>query len=459
MKEPAYELVRFLTHLRYEKIPPQAVEAVSLDVLDFFGNALGGSADPAVLRVLEVMTAMGGAPQCGVLGDSHKLPAANAALVNGVMGFALDYDDTHERANTHLGVACIPAALAAAQLAGGVDGKRFLTAVAGGMELAARLGIGCRRKIEHHIMGGWDYAALHGCFSAAAAAGLLLGLDENGMLNALGIAYQQAAGNTLSAMEEADTKKLGPGFAARNGVTAALMAGAGLTGCRSVFSGSPYSLFPMYHDGGDGEKVIQDLGRRFVIEEIGFKPYPCCRLGHRYVDAVLRLMKAHALTSGQVERVVLSVCPQVDVQLCRPRENKTAPRSRSAAQFSLPWMVSCALARGKVGIGDFLPESLSDPKLLDLAGKVITVRDDALADEKTPARVVLDTSRGRYACMTEDPYGSRENPMSRADLEKKFRDSVLFAGHAQAKEGVERMLENLRKLTELDDICVLMERT
>ena len=455
MKDAAYSLVDFLSQLRYEHIPAQALEMVRLDVLDYFGNTLGGSSDSAIQSCLDIMCSMGGAGQCPVIGHGAKLPAPDAAFINAAQGFCLDYDDTHEGANTHLGVACIPAALATAELVGGTDGKTFLTAVTGGMELAARLGIGCRRKIPTHIMGGWDYAALHGIFSAAAAAGLIFGLTRKQLLQMMGIAYQQAGGNTLSAIEEADTKKLGPGFAARGGVLSALLARAGVTGCRSVFTGTPFSLFPMYHDGGDASRVTEELGTRFVVEELGFKPYPCCRLGHRQVDAVLVMRKEYGLRPEDIKQVELHVCPQVDTQLCQPRESKLEPKSRNAAQFSLPWMIACALVRGRVGIGEFLPKTLTDPELRTMAARVKTVRDDRLSNETIPAQIVIETEQGRLCRMTQAPYGSRENPMNALALEEKFRDNLSYAARPLERAAADTLLEGLRQLPELTDVRFL----
>ena len=456
MRDIALDFVSFVAQLRFEDIPKNIVETVSLDVLDYFGNSLGGSSDSAVGLVMELFAKDRGREDCTVLAYGTKLPAASAAFVNAMMGFALDYDDTHERANTHVGVACIPAALAAAELVGGVDGKTFLTAVTAAMEVSARIGIGCKRKIPTHIMGGWDYAALHGGFSAALAAGKIMGLDETQLLNALGIAYQQLGGNTLSAVEEADTKKMGPGFAARNGITAARMAAAGLKGCRSVFNATPFSLFNMYHDGGDPEKALEGLGEVFVLEELGFKPWPCCRLGHRYIDTLLQMMKEHHVRPEEIIRLELKVCSQVDIQLCQPPEAKRNPTSKNAAQFSLPWMCACAMAFGRVGVGEFLPDSLGNKAILRLARLVNTERDDSLRNETETTEITLRTSRGDFTQITGKLYGNPDNPMSLDALKNKFRDTVGYCVKKISEEDCSLLLDRMEKLSALDDVSVLL---
>lgn len=456
MKDMAASLVSFAAQLRFEDIPEPVVQIVTMDVLDFFGNALGGSSDTAVRLAAELMTQDGGRPDATVLAGDAKLPAASAAFLNAMMGFALDYDDTHERANTHVGVACIPAALAAAELVGGVDGKRFLTAVTAAMEISARIGIGCKRKIPAHIMGGWDYAALHGGFSAAVAAGMILGLNEQQLLHSLGIAYQQLGGNTLSAVEEADTKKMGPGFAARNGVTAARMAAMGLTGCRSVFHATPYSLFNMYHDGGDPVKALEGLGEVFVLQELGFKPWPCCRLGHRYIDTLLALIKDEDIQPQEVVALELKVCSQVDIQLCQPPEGKQQPTSKNAAQFSLPWMCACALVRRRVGVGEFLPETLQDQELLQMARKIRTHPDPQLHNETESTEILLRTTRGDFVRRTGKLYGNPDNPMDLEALKNKFLDNVGYCVREIPEPRCRELLEQLENLSALEDVRRLM---
>lgn len=455
--EPAKELVQFLYQLRYEDIPPNVKEVICKDVLDFLGNAIGGSSDQSVKTALALFQTIDHERTCSVLGSGEKLSCLNAAFLNAMMGFALDYDDTHERANTHLGVACIPAALAIAEYHGGIDGKAFITALAGAMEIGARLGIGCKRKVKNHIMGGWDYAALHGTFTAAAVSGKLLGLQETQLRNALGIAYQQASGNTLSAIEEADTKKMGPGFAARNGVLAALMAKQGLTGCVSVFSGTPYSLFPMYHDGGDPYAVTDKLGEEYVISELGFKSYPCCRLGHRYIDCVLNILQEHNLSPDAIKAIRLNVCPQVDIQLCQPLSAKCTPQSRNAAQFSLPWMLAAAVVDGSVGVSAFLPDALENDAMLNMAKKIQITRDDSLANETVATTVTIETVHGTFQKETGALYGNPENPMSREALKAKFLENLCHSVHPISEERTKGLLDRLEQLEALDDITCLLQ--
>lgn len=454
---PTEELIQFIVDLKYDDIPEDVLTAVRTDVLDFFGNALGGSSDDAAIKAYDFAASMGGAEQCTVIAGDLKLPAPMAGLVNGTMGFALDYDDTHDRAATHLGTPCIPAAFAVAQMVGGVSGKDFLTALTGAMEVTARLGSACNRKRPNHVMGGWDYAELHGCFTATGAAGKLLGLNTTEMLNAYGIAYHQISGQTLSALEEGDSKKLGPGFAARDGLTSALMAKAGLTGAHGVFAETDYSLFQMYHDGGDAQALVDGIGQEYVLAEMGFKPYPCCRLGHRHIDAVLKLMKEHDVSADEISKVYMTVCPQVNVNLCEPREGKLKPESRTAAQFSLPWVIACACLRGKVGVAEFLPEAIADAQIIAFTEKVHTEVDSSLKNDLVPAVVRIETTKGTWETMTTDAYGTPQNPFSAAFFEQKFRENVKFCRKELAENVIDDGIAALRDIDNLSDVASIVE--
>src|SRR4030067_2960194 len=159
--------------------------------------------------------------------DRGKLPSPHAALVNGTMSNALDYDDTHERAHLHAGVVVVPPAMALSEARGGIGGKEFITAVCVAVELGCRLGVSVR-PAKPLFMGGWSFGPLLGHFTAAAAAAKLLHLDEEKVHHALGIAYHQASGNAQAMRDKAASKKIGPGFACRDGIISALMAQKGI---------------------------------------------------------------------------------------------------------------------------------------------------------------------------------------------------------------------------------------
>jgi 2-methylcitrate dehydratase PrpD len=450
--DAAYDISKFLVNTKFDDLPTEAIHVIKKDTLDILANALGGSSDQGVKAIYDLVREWGGKPESSIIGYGTKVPSPNAALVNSTMAFTLDYDDVHERGHFHAGVSTIPSAFAISGMKEGVTGKEFIAAICLAIELGCRLGIASKRAKPGYIMGGWDYASLHGCFTSAAVAGRLLNLDEPKMHNALGLAYHQAAGSGQSAIDAADTKKLGPGFGARAGITSALMAQRGITGAKAIFDESEISFCHLYHSGCDKDVLIRDLGKTFEMLDMSFKPYPSCRLGHAHIDAVLRLVQEHDIEAEEVQEIIPSTCQFVNVQLCAPLEAKKKPGNRTVAQFSLPWVVACAVVRRKVGIHEFTEDALKDRILLDMAAKVNPILDPLLPDEFAFTPLRIKTKRGTFESMTDYGYGSVQNPMTFEAIEEKFMDCASISVKPILKGNLAKVIQMIRNLEEVKDI-------
>ena len=199
------------------------------------------------------------APQSTVLAYGDKLPAPNAAQVNATMAHCLDFDDVHEDAIMHPGVVAIPTALAMAEYVAGtggrpVSGKDFIAAIVVGTDFICRLGLATRPGESIHQY-GWHLTTLFGYMTAAGIAARMLGLDEAGITNAIGIGYHQSSGNGQCVKDGVLTKRLGPGMAVRGGIASAMLAKRGVTGARDVRGLSRPLLFPGETGRGPGHAV------------------------------------------------------------------------------------------------------------------------------------------------------------------------------------------------------------
>lgn len=458
--DPAFAFARHLTHTPYEALPVEAVEAAKKDILDTLGTAIAGSSAAGGREVTQLAADWGGVAQSTVWVYGPRVPAHHAALANGNMAHALDFDDTHDRAIIHAGVTSIPALLAAAEHASTegrpVSGRTALVALATSIDVMARLGLAIRRGPGDT---GWIYTPLLGFFGAAAAAARAYGLDEERTLHALGIAYAQASGNNQCVPDAALTKRLQAGLAAQGGVLAAQLAQRGITGAKQITQGK-YGFYHVYlHDDYDPAPLLADLGQRFEVAELSFKPYPCCRAGHGAIDATLALVREHGLRAEEVEGVVVRVSRGPYELLGDPIERKRRPEGIVDAQFSIPFMVATALASGKVFIDDFAPGRLRDESILGLASRVTPIVDEEIerSAPKTFTTVVEITTRDgrRYARRVEQLKGDPKNPMSYAELADKFRACAAYAGRPLAAERVEQVIENVGRLERLDDVATL----
>ncbi len=434
----------------YEDLTPEVVEATKKQVLDLLGVALGGfhKAGPEELR--ELVMGWGGRQESTIIGTSLKVPSPNAAHVNATMVHALDYDDVHESAVMHPGVITIPTALAVAEQKGYLSGKDLITAVAIGTDMMCRLGLSSTPG-KSPIGVGWHQTTLFGFMGAAGVAGKALGLSEEQIVDAMGIAYHQSGGNGQCVKDGALAKRLGPGFSVKGGITAALLAQKGVTGAHNCLEGE-WGLYNLYWRGDyDPEVLTADLGKRFEGTRVSIKPYPCCRGIHPAIDAALTLAREHDIKAENVQAIALFVSDAHYSLLCTPLDVKVRPRSPVDAQFSIPWGVATAVARGRANLEDYSEAAMSNPDILALTAKTRVEIDGALkrSDKIEPTRVEITMRDGAtYSMEVEHPLGSPERPVSFDDCAKKFRDCARRIGSAQS----DRVIELVGRLERLDDI-------
>jgi 2-methylcitrate dehydratase PrpD len=461
--DAAYALARNLLNVTYTDIPREVVEVTKKQILDILGVALGGSSRPGVMELVELVAEWGGKAESTVLCFGHKVPAPNAAQVNATMGHALDYDDTGD-GPTHPSVVVVPACLAVAERQGKIDGREFIAAVALGVDMMCRLGRAFRSGLKTAPVGGhpgagWHLTALYGYLAAAGVAGRLLGLDEDRLVNALGIAYHQCSGNGQCVTEGALTKRMGPGFAARGGIVAALMAEKGITGAKDCLEGE-VGLYNLYHKGEyDPAPLTADLGKRFAGTGVTMKPYPCCKGTHSYVDVALELVNKYNIKAKDVQDITV-FCPDDKYFLLHPLEKRSRPENPVDAQFSIPWAVAVVFARGRAGIEDFTEEAIKSPDILDISGKIRLEVDASLkpAGGVEPAKIGVTTRSGRtYVAQTELHPGGPEKSLPFSAYERKFRDCVSSSVKPLSDKQIDEVIERIKQLEQLDDIREVIE--
>jgi 2-methylcitrate dehydratase PrpD len=445
------DFVKHFTHTRYEDIPGAAVESAKQEVLDSLATALGGSSKAGVGELVDMVKEWGGSKQSTVIAYGIKCPAPNAAQVNSTMIHALDYDDGHQVALVHIGCTAVSTCFAVAERMGKLSGRELITAIALGGDFMARLGLASRPG-GSALGSGWHSTTLFGFLGAAAMAGRIMGLDEEKMVNALGLAYHQCSGAGSGVGDGALAKRMGPGLAAKAGITAALMAERGITGERDPLEGRT-GLFNTYMRGDYDPKILTaDLGKRFEGVNIGDKPYPCCGLTHACIDATLALIAKHAIIPDQIREITVYGGEAV-YGLSQPPEIKRAPRTIIDAQFSVPWVVATALVRGKVTVDDFTDESIKRPEILKLTQKITARLEPGMTRHGVgPGGVIITMKDGtEYAEEVEHCLGSVERPMTFEDCTKKFRECAACSIKPPPAETVDKVIEMVARLEKLED--------
>jgi 2-methylcitrate dehydratase PrpD len=363
------EVVRTVRAMQAAGLTEDLRRKVKLHIADTIGAMLAaGRLSPAAGRAISAV-AHGAAGGTGrVIGSHLRLPPAYAAFANCVLGHALDYDDIHDEARVHPTPVALSAALAAADAAGGggdLPSADLLVATALGSEWICRLG----DVLEPRGTGTdahWFLTQLFGYIGAAISAGLVLGLSDDEMAHALGIAYMQAAGGKEPGIGTGATARaIYPAFAAMGGVQAALLARAGITAPASCLDGEA-GLFRIYLGADLDEDRRSSLLRTepWAYAATQIKLYPCCRYSHPYVRSALRLH--HEVKDAEIERIVIGV-NATSGMLCRPLAERRRPETLQDAKFSLPFLIAFALAHGEVTLNNLTEAALTDLSVLKLA--------------------------------------------------------------------------------------------
>ncbi len=451
----AFTLARHIADLGFDQLPQAAVDATKKDILDILGTMVAGSNAPGVIELAQLVGEWGGKPESTVVAFDRKVPSPFAALVNAAMGHALDFDDGHDEAVLHAATTVVPAAFAIAQRIGEVDGKAFITAVAAGIDLACRMGLASKKTLKQS---GWVYTAIYGFFASAAAAGKLLGLDQDQMTHALGIAYSQTAGNFQSIADAALTKRLQPGFAAKGGLLSALLAEKGVSGIRNSMEGK-WGLYSLYQQGDYNiQALTSGLGSRFEVANIGFKAYPSCGYTHNPIEATLALVLENDIKPDDVRKINVFVGENA-AELCTPLHRKRRPETVPDSQWSIPYTVAAALVKRKIGISDFTPRAIKDAAVLRMAAKVNPkILPELTRRQVEPAIVEITTHDEKvYTRRVEQRKGSVDNPMTLNELVAKFRDCLSNGRKAIPKQHIEGVIRLVGRLEQVDDVGLIIE--
>jgi 2-methylcitrate dehydratase PrpD len=459
------KLVKYLIETRYEALPKDVVEATRKQILDTLAATVAGSTCSIAGEMnglVDMVRDCGGKEESTIIAFGGRVPAPDAAFVNAVAAVRLDFDDTIVTwINLHTSRAIVPTALAVAERQGGVNGKQLITAVALGYDLACRVKQAAGYNADNAIRFTSNF------LGAAAAAGLVLGLDREKLRNALFLAFHQmsGAGSTGGGGigSGASLKGLSNGFAARAGVISALLAGKGFAAEADFLEPeNQNNYYRMFCSGSFLPWVLTlGLGKEYAGTKTSFKEYPCCHGQHAAIEAALGLMKDHHLKPADVSEVIIRHSPQ-DTSLVSPLEVKQNPQNIIETQFSLCWGVASAIVYGQVGIKNFSAEALKDTRVRRMARKVSGKVDMVMAPEQgfPAAAVDIRTVSGKvYSRQVDHAFGTVGNPMSLADVIKKFRYCCGYSVYPipeKNQDEVIRMIEGLEKVRDAGRMARLL---
>ncbi len=455
-------VVDFMTRVRLADVPADAADIGRRCIIDGLGVMLAGSTTTASRIVREHASAGDARGEATTVGEgASRMSAANAALVNGVSGHALDFDDTQLSTTadrifgllTHPTIPPLVAALAVGERQGS-SGADVFEAFLTGFEVECKISEAIH---PHHYKKGFHSSGTVGTFGAMAAAAKLLKLNADQVGHALAIAASMASGIRVNFGTM--TKPLHVGRAAQNGVTAADLAARGFTGGGDALDG-PWGFFKVFSfaDGFDPDRIVGVLGNPWTIVSpgISIKPYPCGVLGHPSMDAMRTLVVTHDVRPEQIRAIRL----RAGSNILNPLRYKVAA-SELEAKFSPPFMLSAVALRRKAGIHEFTDEFVRSAPVQAMMAKVETVLDpeiEARGFEKIRSTVEVDLLDGRTLVQPADERyrGGPDRPFTRAELEEKFTDCASLVLSPDTMGAVLTAVDDLERLPTVSGLMGLL---
>jgi 2-methylcitrate dehydratase PrpD len=442
------ELAQFIADIKYRDLTPQVIEKTKDLILDQLGCQLAFATLPwnkAVFQYVRGKTGSKG--ESTIVYYMFKTTAEDAAFANATFGHGFEMDDTEMHTITHPGSVVIPSALAMGEMMK-ISGKELITAIVAGYEAMIRIGLAARTSMERSFHG----TSVSGPFGSAAAACKILGVDGATMANALGIAASESGGVSEYTISGGSVKRLHAGFAAQAGLKAALLAKNGLTGPSAALEGQK-GFCQAFSNKCYIEEITAGLGKEFRIMWTGNKPYCCCAGQHTAIDATQEITKKHPLRPEEIAEVTIEQMPQE----VRSVGNIIEPQDITAAQFSGRFGVALRLIKGSNGFRDYTMENIKDYQILNLARRTRYVANENLKEkssEAAPAIVTIKLKNGEVLQQRVDyAKGTIKNPMSKKELEDKFRG---LASMTVSAEQVEKIIQTVTDLEELEDVIKLV---
>jgi 2-methylcitrate dehydratase PrpD len=440
----------------FADLPADVVSSTKLRILDVIGLSLAGSETRFGRATREAALALSAGGPARILGTGDRVTVTTAALVNAALAQSLEFDDTHDESIVHMSSPAVAAALALAETRR-ASGRDLLTAIAVSNEISCRVGSVAPGQFHRR---GFHPTGLFAPFGVTCLAGRMLGLDARTLARAMGICGSLASGVLECWVDGTDSKYLHSGWAAQGGITAAMLARAGVTGPARIFEGR-FGLFASHLQDPAVtrrfDRITAGLGADWESRRSSFKPYPAAHVLHPYVDAILRARRERGVTAAAVVRID---CPVAEFNVsivCEPVAEKVAPASDSHGRVSLQYTLAEALHAGSLGKNAYRAESLRDPEILALARRIHYHVDPSFPGPgrfKGAVRITLDD--GRVVTEVEaHNRGSVANPMTEAELRQKFDENAAGRLSVEARERLALAVARAEELEEASELVAL----
>lgn len=440
-KTISQQVVDYVMNLKFSDLPESTIKQQAHSVNDMLACMLAAtSLDATAPKVAEY--AMREKGPCTILYNGVKTSPEMAALANGCLSHAIDFDDSHD-AIVHPSGVVFPAALAVAEYMGDVTGEEFITALVVGTDLSCRFAMAITCNTQPL---GWNHPAIIECLGAVFGVGKLMRLNEGQLKDAVAMAMTQftCSGESLSSKGSV-IRTMREGFAAQAVVQSCIMAKYDMHTRFDTPLEGKMGFYTMYTQGGcDLSKITDRLGEFFETDNITYKPWPSCKVTHMPIQALTDLIEENHLKKDEINEVHVKVGEIASMAL-EPFEAKLAPQSVAMAKSSMPFVIGTILKYGSVNLESFTDERLADPEIKELAKKVTYEYD--LNQKKSDVHstdMTVKTTRGDFFRHQVSCMGGTGYPLSDEQVKDKFFSCLKFY----------RMLKNEEQIEKLYDACM-----
>lgn len=452
MSDPAGDLASFVSRLGHSEIPQEARKLATDAITDCIACTLAGSRTELAAALLNIVGVSGAHEKsAALLGTARRASLCDAALYNGGIAHALDYDDISHPAYSHPSTVLVPAIFAVGE-ATRATGAEVIAAYVIGLETFGRLG---RALNVQHYKNGWHATSTFGSIAAALAAARLLQLTEREMRMCLAIAASAASG--LRANFGTMTKALHAGYAARNGVLAALLAQQGVTAAEDALLHKFGFANAFNHGHGiDAAALSPRPAELEIMTEFGIalKAFPSCAATHTAVEAALLLRQTLANRLDDISSIRVGVSefalePLIYIE----------PATALEGKFSMHFCVAAALAEGVLGLTSFSERGINDPSIQRLIAKTRMEVDERVRDDREFASVLtIETRQGeRFEHMIRVALGKRARWLSEAQLRAKLVDCCQYGASRLDVSALFAALQKIDSASSLDGILQALQ--
>ena len=442
-------LAKFAAELEFNKIPENILNYLKLLFLDGVGCCIHGNTLEWTKTLEEVVTNKEDNNQCSIIGTNKKTTLLNAVLINSTAGHGFESDDIHRESILHPNSIVVPVSINVAEKIGNINGKKFLTSVVAGYEVATRIGSAAGTEL---LLRGFHPQGTHGTIAAAITAGKLMDLNTDQMVHAIGIAGSLGAG-LMAAQEGAMVKRLHSGRAAQAGVLAAQLSAKNFTGIQNIVEADYGGFLSSFSGKNDFNRSIRNLYKEWECMNTGIKPYASVTSIHTALDCLKNIMEKNNISVKNIKNIKAKISHPTYVHCAWNYKNHNI----TSAQMNIYYGLALIALEGELFVNQFSKDKISNPEILNFMKKITAEVDpkiESLGHEfRHMASIELTTNDNKKFNHTEKyRKGSPENPLTKDQIISKFKSLASYSYDETQVSKIKEKIENIELSNNIENL-------